>query len=89
MQKSIYMLLSAVILNFMTGCTANTTTSDRLNNQTSQVDQIIQQQAEKSEAQKQDKAEEGSSVCVSGVFDTYVDGPYTYCTLRNAIMENN
>ena len=56
MKKSIYMLLGAVILNFMTGCTAATTTSDRLNNQTSQVDQIIQQQAEKSEAQKQDKA---------------------------------
>ena len=46
MKKSIYMLLGAVILNFMTGCTANTTTSDRLNNQTSHVDQIIQQQAE-------------------------------------------
>ncbi len=222
MKKSIYMLLGAVILNFMTGCTAANVTSDRTSNQTSQVDQIIQQQVEKSEAQKQDKAEEdmvtpteitdqitatpvpitdvpeqiidvpeqieetqekqtseiipeyekvdidltelsstmvysevynmmsmpenyigktvrmegdfytyydenqnqyyfaclirdataccaqgiefvlagdykypddypeeGSSVCVSGVFDTYVDGPYTYCTLRNAIMENN
>ena len=44
------MLLGAVILNFMTGCTANTTTSDRLNNQTSQVDQIIQQQIKNTEA---------------------------------------
>lgn len=50
MKKSIYMLLGAVILNFMTGCTANTTTSDRLNNQTSQVDQIIQQQIKNTEA---------------------------------------
>jgi len=49
-KKSIYMLLGAVILNFMTGCTANTTTSDRLNNQTSQVDQIIQQQIKNTEA---------------------------------------
>ena len=56
MKKSIYMLLSAVILNFMTGCTTANVTSDRTSNQTSQVDQIIQQQAEKSEAQKQDKA---------------------------------
>ena len=83
------MLLGAVILNFMTGCTAANVTSDRTSNQTSQVDQIIQQLVEKSEAQKQDKAEEGSFVCVSGFFDTYVDGPYTYCTLRNAVMENN
>jgi hypothetical protein len=200
------MLLSAVILNFMTGCTANTTTSDRLNNQTSQVDQIIQQQIKNTEPditdqitatsipvtdvpeqitdmpnnsenlQKEqiseitldytkvdidltelsstmvysevynmmsmpenyigktvrmegdfytyydenqnqyyfaclirdataccaqgiefvlagdytypdDYPEEGSSVCVSGVFDTYEDGPYTYCTLRNAKFE--
>lgn len=206
MKKSIYMLLSAVILNFMTGCTANTTTSDRLNNQTSQVDQIIQQQIKNTEPditdqitatsipvtdvpeqitdmpnnsenlQKEqiseitldytkvdidltklsstmvysevynmmsmpenyigktvrmegdfytyydenqnqyyfaclirdataccaqgiefvlagdytypdDYPEEGSSVCVSGVFDTYEDGPYTYCTLRNAKFE--
>jgi len=219
-KKSIYMLLSAVILNFMTGCTANTTTSDRLNNQTSQVDQIIQQQIKNTEPditdqitapsipvtdvpeqitdmlvqitdvpeqitdmpnnsenlQKEqiseitldytkvdidltelsstmvysevynmmsmpenyigktvrmegdfytyydenqnqyyfaclirdataccaqgiefvlagdytypdDYPEEGSSVCVSGVFDTYEDGPYTYCTLRNAKFE--
>jgi len=34
-----------------------------------------------------DYPEEGSSVCVSGVFDTYEDGPYTYCTLRNAKFE--
>ena len=220
MKKSIYMLLSAVIINFMTGCTANTTTSDRLNNQTSQVDQIIQQQIKNTEPditdqitatsipvtdvpeqitdmlvqitdvpeqitdmpnnsenlQKEqiseitldytkvdidltelsstmvysevynmmsmpenyigktvrmegdfytyydenqnqyyfaclirdataccaqgiefvlagdytypdDYPEEGSSVCVSGVFDTYEDGPYTYCTLRNAKFE--
>lgn len=206
MKKSIYMLLGAVILNFMTGCTANTTTSDRLNNQTSQVDQIIQQQIKNTEPditdqitatsipvtdvpeqitdmpnnsenlQKEqiseitldytkvdidltelsstmvysevynmmsmpenyigktvrmegdfytyydenqnqyyfsclirdataccaqgiefvlagdytypdDYPEEGSSVCVSGVFDTYEDGPYTYCTLRNAKFE--
>jgi len=219
-KKSIYMLLSAVIINFMTGCTANTTTSDRLNNQTSQVDQIIQQQIKNTEPditdqitatsipvtdvpeqitdmlvqitdvpeqitdmpnnsenlQKEqiseitldytkvdidltelsstmvysevynmmsmpenyigktvrmegdfytyydenqnqyyfaclirdataccaqgiefvlagdytypdDYPEEGSSVCVSGVFDTYEDGPYTYCTLRNAKFE--
>ena len=49
MKKSIYMLLGAVILNFMTGCTAANVTSDRTNNQTSQVDQIIQQQIKNTE----------------------------------------
>lgn len=28
------------------------------------------------------KADE--EICVSGVFDTYMEGDYTYCTLRNA-----
>ena len=28
--------------------------------------------------------EEGEEVTVEGVFDTYVEGEYTYCTLRNA-----
>ncbi len=26
----------------------------------------------------------GEEICVVGVFDTYVEGEYTYCTLRNA-----
>ena len=44
------MLLGAVILNFMTGCTAANVTSDRTSNQTSQVDQVIQQQIKNTEA---------------------------------------
>ena len=31
-----------------------------------------------------DYPDEGTEICVSGIFDTYVDGAYTYCTLRNA-----
>ena len=28
----------------------------------------------------------GDTICVVGVFDTYREGDYTYCTLRNAKM---
>lgn len=28
--------------------------------------------------------EPGTEICVTGVFDTYQEGDYTYCTLRNA-----
>ncbi len=35
-----------------------------------------------------DYPEEGSSVCVSGVFETYQEGENTFCTLRNARFEN-
>lgn len=31
-----------------------------------------------------DYPEAGSEVCVAGVFDTYKEGAYTYCILRNA-----
>ncbi|MBO6215683.1 MAG: hypothetical protein J6N76_09190 [Lachnospiraceae bacterium] len=31
-----------------------------------------------------DYPEEGGNVCVVGTFDTYSEGEYTYCTLRNA-----
>ncbi len=31
-----------------------------------------------------DYPEEGGEICVVGVFDTYQEGGYTYCTLRNA-----
>ncbi len=31
-----------------------------------------------------DYPEAGEEICVSGVFDTYQEGEYTYCTLRNA-----
>ena len=31
-----------------------------------------------------DYPEEGGDICVIGVFDTYQEGDYTYCTLRNA-----
>ncbi len=31
-----------------------------------------------------DYPEEGNEVCVVGVFDTYQEGEFTYCTLRNA-----
>ena len=27
---------------------------------------------------------DGSEICVVGTFDTYVEGEYTYCTLRDA-----
>ena len=43
MKKRIYILLSVVILSFMTGCTASSGTSDRVNDQTSQVDKVLQQ----------------------------------------------
>ncbi|MBR4344112.1 MAG: hypothetical protein IKP88_15680 [Lachnospiraceae bacterium] len=58
MKKRIYMLLSAVILSVMAGCNADPGTSDRVSNQTSQVDKVIQQQVEKTEVQKQDEIEE-------------------------------
>lgn len=32
----------------------------------------------------EDYPEEGEDVTVEGVFDTYTEGEYTYCTLRNA-----
>ena len=31
-----------------------------------------------------DYPEQGGDICVVGVFDTYKEGGYTYCTLRNA-----
>ena len=33
-----------------------------------------------------DYPEVGAEICVMGVFDTYMEGTYTYCTLRNATM---
>ena len=35
-----------------------------------------------------DYPEEGTEICVKGVFDTYDEGDYTYCTLRNASFED-
>ena len=32
----------------------------------------------------EDYPEVGDDICVRGVFDTYQEGEYTYCTLRNA-----
>lgn len=29
----------------------------------------------------------GSTVLVSGTFDTYMNGPFLYCVLRNAVLE--
>lgn len=49
MKKWIYILLSVVILSVMTGCSASSGTSDRVNDQTSQVDKVLQQ-LEKTEA---------------------------------------
>ncbi len=34
-----------------------------------------------------DYPEEGGYVCVTGVFDTYQEGEYTYCTLKDAVLE--
>lgn len=34
----------------------------------------------------EDYPEEGGEICVIGTFDTYQEGDYTYCTLRNAKM---
>lgn len=34
----------------------------------------------------EDYPEEGGEICVSGVFDTYQEGEYTYCTLRDATL---
>ncbi len=34
-----------------------------------------------------DYPEEGSEICVEGVFDTYQEGEYTYCTLRNSRIQ--
>ncbi|MBQ6441943.1 MAG: zinc ABC transporter substrate-binding protein [Lachnospiraceae bacterium] len=33
-----------------------------------------------------DYPEEGGEICVCGVFDTYQEGDYTYCTLRDATL---
>ena len=35
-------------------------------------------------ASPDDYPEEGGEVCVIGTFDTYQEGEFTYCTLRNA-----
>ena len=32
----------------------------------------------------EDYPEENDAICVVDVFDTYEEGPYTYCTLRSA-----
>ena len=32
--------------------------------------------------------EEGGQICVEGVFDTYQEGEYTYCTLRNSRIQD-
>ncbi len=29
----------------------------------------------------------GDDICVAGVFDTYLEGEYMYCTLRDAVIE--
>ncbi len=42
MSKRIYVLLSALILSVLTGCTAAPDTSARINDQTSQVDKVLQ-----------------------------------------------
>ncbi|MCR5788667.1 MAG: hypothetical protein K6G83_02150 [Lachnospiraceae bacterium] len=34
-----------------------------------------------------DYPQEGGAICVTGTFDTYQEGDYTYCTLRNARIE--
>ena len=31
----------------------------------------------------------GEDICVTGVFDTYREGDYMYCTLRNAVFEQD
>ena len=36
----------------------------------------------------EDYPEPGEEICVAGVFDTYKEGEYTYCTLRNAGIIN-
>ena len=35
-----------------------------------------------------DYPEEGTNVTVVGRFDTYMEGEYLYCTLRDAVLEN-
>ena len=34
-----------------------------------------------------DYPEEGGQICVTGTFDTYQEGEYTYCTLRDAEIQ--
>ncbi len=36
----------------------------------------------------EDFPEVGELICVAGVFDTYMEGEYRYCTLRNAVFVN-
>jgi len=36
-----------------------------------------------------DYPEEGGNICVVGIFDTYQEGDNTYCTLRNAKIEDS
>lgn len=50
MKQRIYMVLGAVVLSVMTGCSSAPGTANRTGDQTSQVDKVIQQQIEKDEA---------------------------------------
>ncbi len=34
-----------------------------------------------------DYPEEGGQICVTGTFDTYQEGEYTYCTLKDAVIQ--
>lgn len=36
---------------------------------------------------EEDRPAENELITVTGVFDTYMDGEYEYCTLRNAVVE--
>lgn len=36
---------------------------------------------------EEDRPAENEVITVTGVFDTYMDGEYEYCTLRNAVVE--
>ncbi|MCR4655464.1 MAG: hypothetical protein K5770_04445 [Lachnospiraceae bacterium] len=37
----------------------------------------------------EDYPSENQEICVTGIFDTYQEGEYTYCTLRNAQLETD
>ena len=34
----------------------------------------------------EDYPQEGDTICVVGTFDTYMEGEYMYCTLRNTVL---
>ena len=77
MKQRIYMVLGAVVLSVMTGCSSAPGTANRSGDQTSQVDKVIQQQIEKEEAKTTEVPDQVTDVPapISNVPDQITDIP--------------